>query len=78
MKKLYIIICIAVFISCKEKPKGITRLEYLNNLRSEVIYKGVTNSFYALFIDNFHDSDVREELNYYHMQLWCPIKRIML
>ncbi|MBP1629318.1 MAG: hypothetical protein H6Q15_211 [Bacteroidetes bacterium] len=59
MKKLYIvIICILVFISCKKEPKVITRLEYLNNLRSEVIYKGDTNSFQALFIDCFHDSDV--------------------
>lgn len=59
MKKLCIIFtCIMFFISCKENPKGITRLEYLNNLRSEVIYKGDTNSFYSLYIDNFHDSDV--------------------
>lgn len=59
MKKLYIIIiCISIFISCKKEPKEITRLEYINNLRSEVIYKGDTNSFYALYIDNFHDSDL--------------------
>lgn len=58
MKKLYIIICILVFLSCKKEPKVITRLEHLNNLKSEVIYKGDTNSFYSLYIDNFHDSDV--------------------
>ncbi len=69
MKKLCIIfICIVVFISCKEKPKGITRLEYLNNLRSEVIYNGDTNSFYSLYINNYHDSDVWAGIDNYNVK----------
>jgi hypothetical protein len=55
---------ILIFCSCKEEQKKESRLDYLIRMKNDVLFKGDTNSFYALFIENYHGKEGAELLPY--------------